>query len=208
MAVDGQGRPVRFILTGGQRNDITQAPALLAGFKPKCVLADKGHDSRQLVAQIHSLGAQPVIPPRSCQQPRACDKALYRLRNRIERCFARLKPFRRIVTRFDRKPSHFLAFLYLASIPLWVGGMSIRPSGMAVRGISGPLNSLLFLIFSSGPDFERVQNAAGISLTVAMPCGASFSARQQPLRLIAPLSVWQWVAGHAAMQSVACALCH
>ena len=127
MAVDGQGRPVRFILTGGQRNDITQAPALLAGFKPKCVLADKGYDSRQLVAQIHSLGAQLVIPPRSCQQPRACDKALYRLRNRIERCFARLKQFRRIATRFDRKPSHFLAFLYLASIPLWVGGMSRRP---------------------------------------------------------------------------------
>ena len=121
MAVDGQGRPVRFILTGGQRNDITQAPALLAGFKPKCVLADKGYDSRQLVAQIHSLGAQLVIPPRSCQQPRAYDKALYRLRNRIERCFARLKQFRRIATRFDRKPSHFLAFLYLASIPLWVG---------------------------------------------------------------------------------------
>ena len=120
MAVDGQGRPVRFILTGGQRNDITQAPALLARFKPKCVLADKGYDSRQLVAQIHSLGAQPVIPPRSCQQPHACDKALYRLRNRIERCFARLKQFRRIATRFDRKPSHFLAFLYLASIPLWV----------------------------------------------------------------------------------------
>ena len=120
MAVDGQGRPVRFILTGGQRNDITQAPALLAGFKPKRVLADKGHDSRQLAAQIHSLGVQPVNPPRSCQQPRACDKALYRLRNRIERCLARLKPFRRIATRFDRKPSHFLAFLYLASIPLWV----------------------------------------------------------------------------------------
>ena len=83
------------------------------------------------MAQIHSLGVQPVIPPRSCQQPRACDKALYRLRNRIERCFARLKQFRRIATRFDRKPSHFLAFLYLASIPLWVGGMSRRPRAKA-----------------------------------------------------------------------------
>ncbi|MDO4706527.1 MAG: transposase, partial [Comamonadaceae bacterium] len=55
------------------------------------------------------------------QQPRACAKARYRLRNRIERCFARLEQFRRIATGFDRKPSHFLAFLYLASIPLWVG---------------------------------------------------------------------------------------
>ena len=47
--------------------------------------------TEHLLAGLGSLGAQPVIPPRSCQQPRACDKALYRLRNRIERCFARLK---------------------------------------------------------------------------------------------------------------------
>lgn len=86
----------------------------------KYVLADKGYDSRELLAQIQSLDAQPVIPPRSCQQPRAYDKTRYQLRNRIERSFARLKQFRRIATRFDRKPSHFLVFLYLASIPLWV----------------------------------------------------------------------------------------
>ena len=120
LAVDDLGRPVRFLLTGGERNDITQAPALLAGFKPKFVLADKGYDSRDLVTLIRSCGAEAVIPPRSCQQPRAYDKTRYRLRNRIERCFARLKQFRRIATRFDRKPSHFLAFLYLASIPLWL----------------------------------------------------------------------------------------
>ncbi len=111
---------MRFLLTGGQRNDITQAPALLSGFKPKYVLADKGYDSRELVALIQGKEAEAIIPPRSCQQPRAYDKARYRLRNRIERCFARFKQFRRIATRFDRKPSHFLAFLYLASIPLWL----------------------------------------------------------------------------------------
>lgn len=118
--MDGLGRPVRFILTGGERNDITQAPALLAGFAPRYVLADKGYDSRDLVALIRSSGAEAVIPPRSCQQPRPYDKARYRLRNRIERCFAKLKQLRRIATRFDRKPSHFLAFLYLASIPMWL----------------------------------------------------------------------------------------
>jgi hypothetical protein len=37
---------VRFLLTGGERNDITQAPALLAGFKSQYMLADKGYDSR------------------------------------------------------------------------------------------------------------------------------------------------------------------
>ncbi len=113
LAVDGQGRPVRFLLTGGQRNDITQAPALLAGFKPQYVLAGKGYDSRELVALIQTQGTEAVIPPRSCQQPRPYDKPRSRLRNRIERCFARLKQYRRIATRLDRKPVHFLAFLYL-----------------------------------------------------------------------------------------------
>lgn len=120
LAVDGHGRPVRFIVTGGERNDITQAPALLQGFAPRFVLADKGYDSRTFVELIHQQGATAVIPPRSCQQPREYDKALYRQRNRIERCFAKLKQLRRIATRFDRKPSHFLAFLYLASIAFWV----------------------------------------------------------------------------------------
>lgn len=59
LAVDDQGRPVRFLLTGGERNDITQAPALLTGFKPKFVLADKGYDSRDLVALIRY-----VVPER------------------------------------------------------------------------------------------------------------------------------------------------
>ncbi|UKE72135.1 IS5 family transposase [Xanthomonas graminis] len=119
LAADGQGRPLRFVLTGGQRNDITQARALLAGFRPRYVLADKGYDRRELVEVIRAQGAEAVIPPRSCQQPRFYERTRYRRRNCIERCFARLKQFRRIATRFDRKPAHFLAFLYLASILLW-----------------------------------------------------------------------------------------
>ena len=89
---------MRVILTGGQRNDITQADALLAGLRSRYVLADKGYDSRELLQTILAQGAQPVIPPRTCQQPRFYNKARYRLRNRIERCFARLKQYRRIAT--------------------------------------------------------------------------------------------------------------
>src|SRR5215813_13161282 len=36
---------------------------------------------------------------------------LYKLRNRIERCFNRLKHFRRIATRYDRRANYFLAFI-------------------------------------------------------------------------------------------------
>ena len=70
MACDGQGRPLRLILTPGQANDITQAEALLQGFAPTHVLADKPYDSRALVQQIETMGARAVIPPRNCQQPR------------------------------------------------------------------------------------------------------------------------------------------
>lgn len=112
---------MRIVLTGGQRNDITQAPALLAGFKPKYVLADKGYDSRELVELIESQGSEAVIPPRSCQRPREYDKTRYRLRNRIERCsFARLKQWRRVAIRYDRKPANFLATVQLASIMEWL----------------------------------------------------------------------------------------
>jgi hypothetical protein len=45
MASDAWGRPLRLILTPGQSNDITQAEALLEGFEPTHVLADKGYDS-------------------------------------------------------------------------------------------------------------------------------------------------------------------
>lgn len=120
LAVDGQGRPLRFVLTGGQRNDITQAPALLAGFAPAFVLADRGYDSRWLVAAIESAGATAVIPPRICQQPRPFDTTRYRLRNAIERCFGRLKQYRRIATRYDRNDANFLGFLCLAALPFWV----------------------------------------------------------------------------------------
>jgi transposase len=45
---------------------------------------------------------------------------LYRERNRIERCFNKLKHFRRLATRYDRRACHFLAFLCLAGCMLWM----------------------------------------------------------------------------------------
>lgn len=120
MAVDGRGRPVRVLLTAGQRNDITQAQALIDGLASRYVLADKGYDSQDFVQFIKDQGSEAVIPPRSCQEPRDYDKSRYRLRNQVERFFARLKQHRRIATRYDRKPANFLAFIYLASLCLWI----------------------------------------------------------------------------------------
>ncbi len=56
MAVDALGRPLKLILTPGQRGDAPLAPALLTGLSPRRVLADKAYDSnaiRALVAEGH-----------------------------------------------------------------------------------------------------------------------------------------------------------
>ena len=56
MAVDALGRPLRLILTAGQRGDAPLAPVLLEGLSPRRVLADKAYDSNALRGLIASMG--------------------------------------------------------------------------------------------------------------------------------------------------------
>lgn len=120
LATNAEGRPVRVRLTGGQTHDVTQAPALVRGWEPSHVMADKGDDSHAFVESIKESGAIPVIPPRSNRtNPRAYDTEVYKQRNRIERCFNQLKHFRRMATRYDRTAIYFLAFIHLAAASLW-----------------------------------------------------------------------------------------
>ena len=56
---------MRFILTGGQENDITQAAALLDGYAGAYVIADKGYNAQWLREYIAELGMKAVIPVRS-----------------------------------------------------------------------------------------------------------------------------------------------
>ena len=65
ITVDGLGNPWRFILTGCQENDITQAEALLAGYAGAYMIADQGCDARWLRECIAELGMTAVIPGRS-----------------------------------------------------------------------------------------------------------------------------------------------
>jgi transposase len=120
LAVDGQGRPIRFILTPGQAADCTQALALLDGFEPSHVLADKAYDTNAILDAVEGIGARPIIPQRTCfKRPRDFDAAIYKRRNVIERSINKLKQLRRIATRYDRNPRHLLAFLCLAALSFW-----------------------------------------------------------------------------------------
>lgn len=121
MATDGKGRPLKVILTPGQRGDVTQAPALLKGLSARRVLADKAYDARALRQVIAEMDAEAVIP---CNPTRKTlipyDFQAYKARNLIERCFNKLKHFRRIATRYDRRAIYFLSFIHIAAAMIWM----------------------------------------------------------------------------------------
>ena len=109
--------PLRFILTSGARHDVTQAPALIAGYTCDTVIADAAYDSDAFRAEIVDQGSVPVIRPRKNRlQERPYDKDLYKLRNVIERFFHRLKQYRRVATRYDKYARRYLGFVYFAAI--------------------------------------------------------------------------------------------
>jgi transposase len=121
MLADALGRPLRFVVTGGQVNDCTQADRLLENVETEHVIADKGYDSEGVLRKIEELGAVAVVPPRSNRKvQREYDRDLYKRRNLIERTFNKLKRFRRLATRYDRKAIYFGSFLYLAASLLWL----------------------------------------------------------------------------------------
>ena len=97
------------------------AEAMLEGMDGDAVIADKAYDSNAIRATVKAAGMKAVIPS-NASRTRAIrhDKLLYRERNRIERCFNKLKHFRRLATRYDRRAIHFLAFLCLAASMLWM----------------------------------------------------------------------------------------
>jgi transposase len=121
MAADGRGRPLKLILTPGQRGDVTQAQALVEGLTARRVLADTAYDSNAFREVVAGIGAEAVIP---CNPTRKTlipyDFQAYKARNLIERCFNKLKHFRRIATRYDRRALYFLSFTQIACAMLWM----------------------------------------------------------------------------------------
>jgi transposase len=120
--VDGRGLPIRLALSPGQAHDGQSAAALLGDLKRGCVvLADKAYDANWIRALIEQQGAAPNIPDRSNRKERHCfSKALYKERNRVERFFNRIKHFRRVATRFEKRASNYLAMLKLAAVRIWL----------------------------------------------------------------------------------------
>jgi transposase len=119
--VDALGNPLRFILTGGQRHDCTQAEALLAGQVGDHVLADRSYDTDDIIEFILDHDAIPVIPSRkNRREPREYDTYRYRERALVECFINKIKHYRHIFSRFDKLASRFMGFLQFAGALIWL----------------------------------------------------------------------------------------
>ena len=116
--VDANGRPIRLKLTEGQAHDGRSAADMFdtlgAGH---ILLADRAYDSDSLRQSIAARGAWANI----CPMPNRIRHPIfstwvYRQRNAVERFFNKLKHFRAIATRYDKRDDNFLASVQLASM--------------------------------------------------------------------------------------------
>ena len=143
LAFEGRGRPLTVRLTAGQRHESTQLEAVLDGIRvprpcgrprkrPGQVALDKGYSYPKCRRLLRRLGIQHVIPERKDQreQRRAkgyrggraprFDREIYRRRSWAERGVNRLKQYRRVATRYEKRAVCYLGFVHLACVMIWL----------------------------------------------------------------------------------------
>jgi transposase len=120
--VDAEGLPIVLKLTEGQAHDGRSADDMLGSIQAgQVLLADRAYDSDQLRTRLAQRGAWANVKP----MPRrknipAFSPFLYRYRNLVERFFNKLKHFRAVATRYDKRADNYLAGVKLASVRLWM----------------------------------------------------------------------------------------
>lgn len=133
MRAEGQGRPVTFVLTPGERHETTAFSRLMGSggikrqgrgrpqLRLRALSGDKAYSSRAIHQYLWLRYIRCVIPRRKDERATGrFDRATYRKRNRMERLFKRLKQLRRVATRYEKRAVNYLAMVTLASILVWL----------------------------------------------------------------------------------------
>ncbi len=121
------------VLTPGQRHESTQLPALMEQgavkrpgrgrprLRPERIVGDKGYSYPHIRRYLRQRGVRLTIARRSNQHRGGpFDKAIYRLRNRVERLINRMKHFRRLATRYEKRAENYRTMWLIAAILLWL----------------------------------------------------------------------------------------
>jgi transposase len=157
LAADLRCRPIARLTSCGQHGDSPRFVPLMDAIRirrrglgrprrrPGRAMADKAYSSRANRAWLRQHGIQAVIPVKEDQKkhrrdrgraggrPPAFDASWYKKRNTVERCFAKLKQFRAVATRYDKRERIFQGTIDVASISIWLRDPVPRSTGHALR---------------------------------------------------------------------------
>jgi transposase len=133
LRAEGGGKPVALLITAGQRHVQTVFKTLMETgavkrvgkgkprIRPERVVGDKGYSSRKIRRYLCKRGIGGVIARQKRERRRGrFDEASYRKRNVVERLVNRLKQFRRVATRYEKRAVNYLGMLTIAAIVLWL----------------------------------------------------------------------------------------
>jgi len=142
LSCDGKGRPLSVIVTAGQRNDDAQLFAVLDAIRvprigggrprkrPDRLLADRGYGKGLYRRELRARGIPHTIPEERSDhrqrraerpgRPLGFDADLYARRNVVERCVNRLKQWRGIATRYEKRAVNYRAMVVIASLMIWL----------------------------------------------------------------------------------------
>lgn len=143
-AVDGHGRLLAMIITGGQRNDGAMLTEVLAQVhvprlgrgrprtRPDASFADRAYATGLIRGELRRRAIKAVIPDERDQaaarkrrgsrggRPPAHDAEAYKGRNVVERFFALAKQWRGVATRYDKLAITYRAGITLCAILTWL----------------------------------------------------------------------------------------
>ena len=134
---DRQGRPVAVHVESATPHEVTLVHATLAEWfvrqLPVRLIGDNAYESDTLDADLARRGVELIAPHRRTRIRRTQDGRplrRYRRRWKVERLFAWLQNFRRLVVRYERFAENFLGMLRLAAASFCCGvyEMASRPN--------------------------------------------------------------------------------
>lgn len=144
LCADGQARPLSVLLSEGQRADgpfllpvldAIRVPRLGKGrpkSKPPIIRVDRAYGAPIYRRLVGRRGIRFICPERedakrnrlkkgsSGGRPPAFDGQVYKGRNVVERAVNRLKDFRAVATRYEKRGRNFLAVVLIACVLLWL----------------------------------------------------------------------------------------
>ncbi len=127
---DRQGLPVAVHVESATPHEVRLVHATLADRfvrqLPERLIGDNAYESDRLDAELALRGVELIAPHRRTRKQRTQDGRplrRYRRRWKVERLFAWLQNFRRIVVRYERVAENFLGMLHLACSLILLRGL-------------------------------------------------------------------------------------